>query len=57
MYVFLKHTTKIIKMTCINLMVDLKPFKTIWKIKCQNNSTVETILFIFFKNVLGEKKN
>ena len=23
--------------------------------KCQNNSTVETILFTFFKNVFGEK--
>ncbi|WZZ66142.1 hypothetical protein YC2023_077512 [Brassica napus] len=30
--IFLKHTTKSIKMTCINSMVDPKPFKTIWKI-------------------------
>ena len=45
-----------IKMTSINSMVDLKPFKTIWKINIKINSTVETVLFTFFKNVFGEKK-
>ena len=43
-------------MTSINFMVESGTFQNYMEDKSQNNSTVETIVFIFFKNVFGGKK-
>ena len=56
MQVFVKNTTKSIKMTCINSMVDLKP-QNHMKDKCQNNSIVEIVLFTFSRMSSVEKKD